>query len=215
MPSLDVSILIATYGDESWEALARSRALPSAQNQEPCEILIGHDPEGTIAEARNGLAERAVGEWLCFLDADDELGPGFIQAMQRVYGQRLETDGVPPLLTPAVAYVRNGRRQRPRFPDGNDLSKNNFLVVGTLVQRDLFHSVGGFEDYPHGFEDWSLWAKCWKAGSELVQVKQAVYIAYVNPRSKHRMQWRDRKWQDAMHKKVAAELFPESEKLAG
>jgi len=209
MPPLDVSILIATYGDESWEVLARSRALPSAQNQEPCEILIGHDPEGTIASARNGLSERATGDWLCFLDADDELGPGFIRAMQRVYERRRDTPTVPPLLTPAVCYVNKGRHQQARFLPGDDLSKNNFLVVGTLVQSDLFHSVGGFSDYPHGFEDWSLWAKCWKAGAEIVRVKQAIYIAHIDPRSKHRMQWRDRKWQLEMHEKVAAELFPE------
>ena len=54
-------------------------------------------------------------------------------------------------------------------------------MVGTLVSRDLFLEVGGFEDYPHGFEDWSLWAKCWKAGAKIIQVRRAVYIAHVDP----------------------------------
>ncbi|TFH66237.1 MAG: glycosyltransferase, partial [Gemmatimonadales bacterium] len=163
--------------------MAETRALPSAMAQDAYEVLTDHDPTGTIASVRNGLAAKAKGEWLLHLDADDELGPGYIQAMQRAYEQRRRTDGVPPLLTPAVSYVVKGRRQMPRFLPGTDLTKNNYLVVGTLVERNLFLSVGGFSDYPHGFEDWSLWAKCWKAGAKIIQVRRAVYIAYINPDS--------------------------------
>jgi len=207
---LNVSIIIATYGDPSWLTMAEEKALPSAEAQDPFHVIIGHREEGTIAEARNRLAGEARGDWLCFLDADDELGPGYIQAMQRAYEQRGRDDGTPPLLTPAVSYVRKGRKYPPQFNDrGIPLTKDNWLVVGTLVHRDLFMQVGGFSDYPHGFEDWSLWAKCWKAGAEIVKVPQAVYIAHFNPRSKHRLQWRDRRWQVEMHNKVAAELFPE------
>ena len=206
---MDISILIPSYGEPVWEEMAETRALPSAMAQDAHEVLIDHDPSGTIASVRNGLAKRATGEWLLYLDADDELGPGYIQAMQRAYEQGRRTDGVPPLLTPAVSYVVKGRRQMPRFLPGSDLRKNNYLVVGTLVERNLFLSVEGFSDYPHGFEDWSLWAKCWKAGAQIIQVRRAVYIAYINPDSKHRKAWKDRRWQMEMHNKVAAELFPE------
>ena len=207
---MNVSILIATYGEESWSQLALNRAFPSALDQGAHEIHTGHSPGTSISEARNALAEMAKGDWLCFLDADDELGGGYLAAMQQAYERRRRDDGTPPLLTPAVSYVRNGRRQTPRFLTGHDLSQNNYLVVGTLVQRDLFMQVGGFSDYPHGFEDWSLWAKCWKAGAEVVQVKRAVYIAHWNPTSKHRLAWRDRRWQVKMHQQVQRDLFPET-----
>lgn len=206
---MNVSIIVATYGDESWRTLAQERAIPSAYAQEPYEVLDGHALDGPISEIRNALASMASGEWLCFLDADDELGRGYLAAMQQAFERRREHGGAPPLLTPAVSYVRKGRQQTPRFLSGNDLSKNNYLVVGTLVRRDLFMQVGGFSDYPHGFEDWSLWAKCWKAGAEVVQVKRAVYIAHWNPTSKHRLAWRDRRWQVKMHQQVQRELFPE------
>ena len=68
--------------------------------------------------------------------------------------------------------------------------------------------VGGFSDYPHGFEDWSLWAKCWKAGAQIVQVRQAIYYAYVNPLSKMRLAWRDRTQQAATHERIQRELWP-------
>jgi GT2 family glycosyltransferase len=181
----------------------RKRAILSAR-QFSCELLVGHEPDGTVSTSRNGLAERATSAWLLFLDADDELAPGYLGAMERAAEQA--GDG-PVLLTPAVSYVRKGKPAPPQFNDrGIPLSQDNWLVVGTLIQTDLFHAVGGFPDYPHGFEDWALWAKAEKAGARIVKVPEAVYVCHVNPRSKHKIGWRDRKWQVQTHNRVAEEL---------
>lgn len=203
---MNCSIVIATYGAETWKALAMERAYPSALDQGAHEIIVGHDTNASIAAVRNTLAERTSGDWLCFLDADDELSPGYIKAMR----DQKPSGDPPPLLTPAVQYVHpSKKRALPRFWPLGDLRHDNFLVVGTLVSRDLFMHVGGFSDYPHGFEDWSLWAKCWKAGAQIVQVKRAIYIAHINYHSEHRKGWRNRKWQVAMHQRVQRDLFPE------
>lgn len=206
---MKASIVIGTYGEDSWEALAHERALPSAEAQDPFEVLIGHDPAGNVATCRNELAALAKGDWLCFLDADDELAPGYLQAMGRVW-ERERRGGCPPLLlTPAVSYVVKGRRRTPTFHVEVSLELGNWLVVGTMLSKELFDQVGGFPDYPHGFEDWALFAKCWKAGADIRKVPRAVYIAHVNPKSKHREGWKDRKWQVETHMIVQKELFPE------
>ena len=206
---MKISILVSTYGDSLWSDLAHTRALPSADGQGAYEILFLHDSDGSIASVRNRNAERASGDLLVHLDADDELAPGYLDAMRRALEQ--ERGDLPPqpfLLTPAVSYVHDGRAEPPLFRDrGIPLSEDNWLVVGTLVERELFHAVGGFSDYPHGFEDWSLWAKCWKAGARIVKVPDAVYVAHVNPNSQHRQRWRDHEWQVATHNRVRAELF--------
>ena len=117
--AVNVSVIIATYGDETWRDLAMSRAYPSALNQGAHEIVVGHDDEGTIASVRNALAEKAEGTHLLFLDADDELAPGFIQAMfgaMRQDAARRGEDGSgwvcsgEVLYTPAVQQMRKGRR---------------------------------------------------------------------------------------------------------
>ena len=207
--SMRVSIIIATYGDRWWEQLALERAFPSAHDQGAHEIIVGHDDRMSIGPVRNVLAEKASGDWLCFLDADDELAPGYLGAMERAFEQE---EGASPrttalLLTPAVSYVRKNRAAPPKFNDrGIPLSQDNWLVLGTLISRDLFMRIGGFSDYPHGFEDWSCWRKAEMAGARIVKVPGAIYRAYVNPRSKHRQGWRDRRWQVETHQRVAAEL---------
>ena len=205
---MNVSILISTYGGDEWAGMALERAFPSANVQGAYEVSSHHQFDGTIASVRNAAAEQATGDWLCFLDADDELAPGYLDAMERALEQEGHDGNL--LLTPAVQYVRKGRPARPLFLDrGKPLSDDNWLVVGTLIERRAFMEVGGFSDYPHGFEDWSLWAKAWQAGAKIVKVPDAVYICHVNPRSKHRQGFRNRRWQVETHNRVRAELFGE------
>ena len=202
-------IMIATYGDPEWSELATKRALPSALLQNADEILIDHFPGCTIAQARNALADRAESEWLVFLDADDELDKGYVAHMRKAISQpRHEARNL--ILHPRVSYVRKGKPSPPRYPvRRGTLKDDNFIIVGAGIRRDTFRAVHGFSDYPHGFEDWSLWAKAWKRGAQIVDVPRAVYIAHVDPNSKHRTAWRDRRWQVEMHEKVRRELWPE------
>jgi GT2 family glycosyltransferase len=149
---------------------------------------------------RNELAASAKGDWLLFLDADDELAPGYLDAMAQVGGENV-------LLTPSVRKVVKGLPQNKTFfyPEV-DLRYGNWLVVGTLVRREMFNRVGGFPEAPHGFEDFGLWSKCYRLGARVVRVPQAVYIQHVNPQSKHRVGWRNRKWQVETHNRVNREL---------
>lgn len=208
---MNVSILIATYGDESWAELALERALPSAQKQNVFEVLVGHDPDGDVGSFRNALAEKAQGDWLCFLDADDELSSGYMNAMRKMMQssnvQRLKMElDAPLLLTPAVSKVVKGRPGRPTFYPSVDLLKGNYLVVGTLIEKSWFDRVGGFGDFPHGFEDWALWYKCARLGGRVLQVRRAVYMEHIDPNSKHRAAWRDRTSQMQVYEQVKRDL---------
>ncbi len=111
------------------------------------------------------------------------------------------------LYTPAVQIVRQGRPAgAPHFFREMPLRQANWLVVGTLIHRDLFWEVGGFPEYPHGLEDWALWSKCIRVGASIVKVPDAVYRYHANPNSMHRQLWRDKKKQREEHRRVATEL---------
>ena len=93
-----ISVVIATYGTNEWSRLAYDRALPSAETQDADEVRVAHDQDGTCATSRNRGASDASGDWLLFLDADDEFAPGYVGAMRRA----LERAAPTALLTPAV-----------------------------------------------------------------------------------------------------------------
>jgi hypothetical protein len=94
----------------------------------------------------------------------------------------------------------------PHFFRAVPLRQANWLVIGTLVHRDLFWEVGGFPEAEHGLEDWALWSKCVRAGAEIVKVPDAVYRYWANPQSMHRQLWRDKNKQREAHRRVAREL---------
>lgn len=203
-----VSILTATFGWHHWASLAARRALPSAQHQGALEVLTDHYPAHKgVSEPRNQLAAQASGNWLCFLDADDELAPGYIRAMKTAI--TLSHDNPELLFTPQVAYQRRHRRKSPRFWAEVDLTYGNWLVIGTLIHRTLFHAVGGFRDTPHGLEDWALWSRCHRAGATVVKVPGAVYIAHQEARPRGYDLRHDRRGYRQEYDRLLAEMQTE------
>ena len=211
---MTISICISSYGSEEWSALAISRALPSAEMQAKSkhEIILNHEPEGTISSCRNGAAGQATGDWLCFLDADDQLARNYCHSMLRSM-KHLPRDGSRRIYTPKVSYIKHGRLLPARFWPEVPLQTANWLVLGTLIERDFFFSLGGFHDYgdPPGsnaFEDWALWARCWKAGVEIVKVPRAIYLAHWSEQSRHHAA--DHTTRLGWHYEIGSDLFPES-----
>lgn len=173
--ALTISVLIATYGDESWADLARTRALSSVgkQTMQPEEVLVLHDANGSLASVRNELALRATGDLLIFVDADDELRPGYVQAMSNA------RDG--DILQPAVQFITPGQPHKPpKLFDPISLSRGNYLVISCAMSRGLFWEAGGFDPQWEAFEDWSLFRRMVYLGARIVGVPRAVYVAHWN-----------------------------------
>ena len=187
---MTISVVIPSYGDVDWLHLSRDRAYPSVQIQDSCEVVMHYEQEGTRASSLNNGANRTTGEWLLFLDADDEFAPGFVGAMRRALEQ--STDGTQSLFTPAVQQIRKGRPGKPFFFPECDFTTGNWVVIGTMISRELHDRIGGFREHPHGLEDWNYFARATRAGAKVTKVPDAVYRAHVNPKSKHHALARDR-----------------------
>lgn len=181
---MKVTVVIATYGDQRWKELAWSRAYPSVTDAD--EVLVDHYADLNRAEARNALTAYASSDWIITLDADDELSPGYCDALREC-----QVDGELKLLTPRVSYVRGGKAQPPMFWPECDLSDHNWMVCGTAFPKTLFDQVGGWKAmYGSGvyneWEDWELWLRMTRAGAIPVKVPDAVYVAHVNRKSDQR-----------------------------
>mgnify|MGYP002360989162 CR=1 FL=1 len=179
MATPTVTVCVATFGDESWRELAIRRAIPSAAAELPDAILHVHGE--SLHDARNRCLERVRTEWVIYLDADDELEPGYVGAL-------LNGPETGDLRAPAVRYVPDGvdpdnrRAYVPRVAghrhdcETECLEAGNYLVIGTAVRADLVRAVGGWHDWPV-YEDWDLWLRCKRAGATVASVPDAVYRA--------------------------------------
>ena len=88
MTTAPITVCVGTFGNEQiWSALAHDRAMASVDRQTlpPEHVRWCHGPD--LHTARNMAASQSDSEWLCFLDADDELEADCIEA--KVYLQSL------------------------------------------------------------------------------------------------------------------------------
>lgn len=189
-----IAVCTGTFGEpDHWKALVEGRAWPSVERQTLRPVRYSWRHDTNLCGARNGAAEEPChpgsareqvpdAEWLCFLDADDELDPHFIAAMAAA------TDGLTGdwLLQPATLGIH---------PDGHEdsapvviptkrLLDGNFMVISTLIRADQFRRLGGFEDWPI-YEDWDLWLRAWRDGAQFKAVPDAILRVHVNPNSRN------------------------------
>lgn len=192
-----MDIVVATFGEARWQELARHRAAPSAKEQG--RVILSHGQ--SLSEARNAGLSEVRSELCIFLDADDELEPGYVDAMEQ---------GTADLRAPRVRYVRHGRPRQCGFPKvaghrhdctADCLEAGNWLVIGTAARTELLRKVGGFRDEPI-YEDWSLWLRCYRAGATVEAIREAVYRAHVRPLSRNR--GANPRFKDEWHYKIAA-----------
>jgi len=169
---MDATVIVATYGDPKWITVAQERAIPSTQGQ--CVSVLHYHGE-SLHQARNFAASQVDTEWLCFLDADDELAPGYFEAMDKATGD---------LRAPAVSWVENGVATEPRCLTDRNIKNWNPCVVGTLIRKSMFERVEGFWD-ERAYEDWSLFRRAWLLKAKIEHVPDALYIVHVNPVSRN------------------------------
>lgn len=179
---MEVTVVVATFGDEAWADLAQCRAIPSAK---ALGVPVIHEHAETLHEARNAGLWMVDTENVCHLDADDELEPGYFDHMAK---------GTADLRAPSVRYVRGRRADPPVVPrvaghhhacTAECLPYGNWLVIGTVIQTDIARMVGGWRDFDWS-EDWDLWVRCWQAGATIEAIPAAVYRAHVRPDSRNR-----------------------------
>lgn len=179
---VDLTVVVATFGDESWADLALERAVPSAVAE---GVPVEPVHAASLHEARNIGLDRVATEWVVWLDADDELEPGYVAHM---------SSGWADVRAPSVRYVVDGAVTSAKMPRVSGhrhacaarcLPAGNWLVVGAAVRADLVRALGGWRDWPM-YEDWDLWLRCHLAGASIQAVPKAVYRAHARSDSRNR-----------------------------
>jgi glycosyltransferase involved in cell wall biosynthesis len=179
-----VTIVVATFGDPSYQQMAETVAVPSARAT-GCPVVAVHGD--SIHGARNAGLAAAETEWVIYLDSDDELEPGYVDAMLagrgdvRVPRVRYVTEGEP-VPDPRMPKVVGPRHRRHVECTQSCLVDGNWIVIGAMARTQLLRDIGGWRDL--GWEDWDLWLRCHLAGAVITPAPGAVYRANRRPGSR-------------------------------
>jgi len=190
-----ISVVIPAYNAERWVGGAIGSAL--AQVPAPHEVIVVDDgsTDGTsailagyggaarvvrqrnagLAAARNAGAAAASGAWLFFLDADDELLPGALAALEEAVGRYPGADVIIPnfLRCDPEAAELEGPPARPRrdaLLDRDDLIEvlgGRVLGANALVRAGAWREVP-YRDGMRECEDLDLWVRLLLAGRRIV-----------------------------------------------
>lgn len=136
----------------------------SAAQKDP-KIRVLKRSHGGANRARNAGIAEAAGEWIAFLDSDDQFEPQKIDKQMRALDQY-----------PSVVGVFTGLRHMD--PDGErifiprdnpslfDLRCSNVLssTSSALIRSDVLKAIGGFDPDLESCQDWELWFRLRRAG---------------------------------------------------
>lgn len=170
--AVDIQVIITTWGHPSWAGMASRVAIPSVEDQ-PAHIYHHHEPDAASAGAARNRAVEICDpqEWICFLDADDELEPHYIERM----GRRISHFGNDGTILFAPSLRLPGKEPEI-YPDRDILTGMNPCPIGTLIHRDMFEEAGQFWG-ESAWEDWSLFRRAVLVGANIRFVPHAVYKA--------------------------------------
>ena len=168
---MDVTVIVTTWGNERWADMGTATARLNG-----ARFHHIYNDKISAGEARNHAVEIIDPQgWICFLDADDRLGDGYLDAMAAAVCHERQ------LLTPSLAL---GDRPAECYGSRDIIHGLNPCPIGTLIHRSMFDEAGGFWNEP-AWEDWSLFRRAVLLGAEIVFVHDAIYHAADNPNGRN------------------------------
>ena len=186
MTDILISVIVPTFNRK--DMLSRALLSIFSQSHEPCEVIVVDngsndntqemlrdefpqvrlllEPEQGVSRARNkGICE-ATGEWIAFLDSDDEWQPDKLEVQTR---EILGSENI--ISHTDELWYRNGVRVNPK----NIHKKSGGYIFdrclelccispsSVMVKKTLFDEIGYFDEKLPACEDYDMWLRvCFK-----------------------------------------------------
>lgn len=128
-------------------------------------VEISRENRGVCLARNRMFAERSKAPFILFVDGDDYLDPDFLEmAWRKVNVAQASVVYPKAAIFSDAGMSPHGVIDQIEF-DLRVLMRRNYIPVTSLMRREVFKKVGGFdEDFVHGLEDWNLWISAALAG---------------------------------------------------
>jgi len=165
----DVRVVVVEDGSTDGETFSACDACAGER------VRVIHQENRGLPAARNRGAAGAESEFLVFLDADDWIEPDFVEKLSAAL-ERAGDDVSHAYCQERLVEKGTGVWKVPDW-DPVLMLLTNLHPVTTLVRRERFEAVGGFDEtMREGYEDWDLWLRFVERGWRGVRVTEPLFV---------------------------------------
>jgi GT2 family glycosyltransferase len=139
-------------------------------------VRVQHrDQQGGIVAATNDALAMARGEFVAFLDNDDELDPQALESMQVAIEASPDADY---LFSDQDMIDKRRRHSRPFIKPGwspDRLSAQMYMAHFRVIRREMVEELGGLREGFDGAQDWDLALRLTERSQRIVHVPEILY----------------------------------------
>ena len=162
---------------------ASGRMCDEYARREPNFSVI-HKENGGLSSARNTAIPLAKGDYLCFLDSDDELHPRALELMVSALeetGADLVSAPLEEFSTPRALFPVLEQVQTTLLDQKDNFGRICVTACGKLYRKEIFREIR----YPEGkiYEDLHVYLKVLLQCRRIAVLDKALYYYYTNPAS--------------------------------
>lgn len=152
------------------------------QNLKCSNTRVFHTVNKGVSAARNRGISEASGEYILPLDADDKIGPSYIELAVTVLDKRPE---VAIVFCERVMFGElEGIFPIPEY-DSRTLLVENCIYPAALFRKADWKTVGGYnEKMAYGWEDWDFWISLSKLNKLAVKIPEPLFYYRVRGSSR-------------------------------
>lgn len=142
--------------------------------------------QGDIAGRLNAGVRASTTPYFLPLGADDRLYHHYIEIAENI----MDFEGYDIVNCNCMKFGIEPGYWRIDGELADDIRENNHMFAMSVTSKSLWEKVGGFnENIPvHGWEDWDLWIKAWKAGARAFHIPAPMFEYRTHERQFTRVQ---------------------------
>lgn len=156
-----------------------SLSVVKAFAKEHPEVHVFHQQNAGVSIARNKAIEKAKGEWILPVDADDKISADYIEKAVAVIADDVRVIG-------CRAWFFGAKDEEWRLSEYSPelLARKNMIHVSSLFRKADWKRIGGFCEEDIYREDWDFWLSMMELGGRYVRLEDVglYYRAHTNGR---------------------------------